>query len=68
MLPQVLLPKACAALLALFGWFLGLGRDKAALLAGLFLAHPVHTESAPRLHRDEVFVACCELKMESEWR
>ncbi|CAJ1397231.1 unnamed protein product [Effrenium voratum] len=42
---NVLLNVACAALLALFGWFLGLGRDKAALLAGLFLAHPVHTES-----------------------
>ena len=38
--------KACSLLLSLFGLHLGLRLDWAVLLGALFLAHPIHTESA----------------------
>ena len=41
--------KACSMLLGLLGRALKLSPDFALLLAALFLAHPIHTESAPRL-------------------
>ena len=40
--------EACAVLLAVFGQCIGVSLDWAALLGALFLAHPVHTESAAR--------------------
>eukprot|EP00435_Cladocopium_sp_Y103_P049242 s1706_g14.t1 len=42
---NVLLNLACSILLGLFGHALGLSVDFALILAALFLAHPIHTES-----------------------